>query len=313
MIIVGAGLAGLVAAQSLAAEGRASVVLEKAPTPGGRLATTRLAGAAMDSGAQFFTVRDADFAQLVHDWRVAGLARTWCHGFGAVPDGFPRYFIEGGMHTLAVYLAADAHVEYGTGVTRVEPARVVVEDGRVFESDTIVVTAPVPAALSLLDPAANWQIDDALRSVRYAPCLAALVVLDRPSLVPEPGGCQLTPADDPTFSFVGDNQQKDISGAPALTLHANDEVSAGRFDDDPDTTLAWLLSRAERYIGEAKVLDAKLERWRFARPVRGHPERCVAVSFEPLVVLAGDGFGGAKVEGAALSGLFAATSILSVG
>ena len=74
--------------------------------------------------------------------------------------------------------------------------------------------------------------------------------------------------------------------------------------------MAWLTAQARPYIGRANVIDARLEAWTHARPLIGHPDRCAVVAADPLVVLAGDGFGGAKVEGAALSGLAAADVVL---
>ena len=88
--VVGAGLSGLVAATTLAAGGHDVVVLDKGRSPGGRLATRRIAGATLDHGAQFFTVRDDRFAALVQAWSDAGVVVEWCRGFGPEPDGHPR-------------------------------------------------------------------------------------------------------------------------------------------------------------------------------------------------------------------------------
>ena len=307
VIIVGAGLAGLVAAQTLAAEGRRSLVLDKASRAGGRLATRRFGGATFDTGAQFFTVRDADFALMVHEWRAVGLARQWSRGFREPFDGFPRYCIEGGMNNIAQFLAADLDVVNDVTVESVEPGRVTTADGAVYESDAIIVTAPVPQAVALLR---HVDVPQTITSVTFAPCLAALLVLDRPSALREPGGLQLTPDDDPTFTFVADNALKEVSAIAALTLHANDAVSIERLDADPAETLAWLQLQAARYIGDATPVAAQLKRWRYARPFVGHVDPCAVVSADPLVVLAGDGFGPAKVEGAALSGLAAARLVL---
>ena len=103
--IVGAGLAGLMAARPLADAGHEVVLLDKGRSPGGRLATRRVGAAVIDHGAQFFTVRSDAFAAHVGAWRRDGLVTEWCRGFGSEPDGYPRYAVRGGMNALAKHLA----------------------------------------------------------------------------------------------------------------------------------------------------------------------------------------------------------------
>lgn len=324
VIIVGAGLAGLVAANALAAAGRSSIVLDKGRSVGGRLATRRMKGAAgvmarADHGAQFFTVRSPDFAELVHDWRRAGIVREWCRGFSGGNDGYPRYCAEAGMNTIAKYLAASADVECDVHLRSLAGAdgmlSVATEDGRRWESDTVIVTAPVQQSLDLCEN--GWlpipeEVEVALKLVTYASCLALLVSFDGVSSVGQPGGLQLTLAEDPVFSFVADNHVKGISEVGALTLHVNDAVSAERYDLSDEDTRAYLLTEAKRFLGEATPIEVELKKWRYARPLVGHPDACVSVA--PIegtqLVFAGDAFGGAKVEGAALSGLAAAQAVL---
>ncbi len=81
IIIIGAGLAGLIAARELDAAGADVLVLDKGRSPGGRLATRRVGGATLDHGAQFFTVRSPAFAKTVDDWLARGLVHAWNHGF----------------------------------------------------------------------------------------------------------------------------------------------------------------------------------------------------------------------------------------
>lgn len=325
VIIVGAGLAGLVAANTLAGAGRASIVLDKGRSVGGRLATRRMKGsggviARADHGAQFFTVRSPDFAELVHDWRRAGIVREWCRGFSGGNDGFPRYCAEAGMNTIAKYLAASADVECDVHLRSLAGAdgllSVATEDGRRWESDTIIVTAPVQQSLDLCSN--GWlpipeDAEAALKLVTYASCLALLVSFDGTALVGQPGGVQLTPEDDPVFSFVADNYLKGISDVGALTLHVNDSVSSERYDLVDDDTRAYLLAEAKRFLGDANPVEVELKKWRYARPLVSHPDACVSVA--PIegtqLIFAGDAFGGAKVEGAALSGLAAAQAVLA--
>lgn len=56
--IVGAGVGGLVSAALLAARGIEAIVLEAAPTPGGKLRALETGGASIDAGPTVFTLRD---------------------------------------------------------------------------------------------------------------------------------------------------------------------------------------------------------------------------------------------------------------
>lgn len=57
VLIIGAGMGGLSAAALLAAQGMPVVVLERQPTPGGKLRQVEVAGAAIDAGPTVFTMR----------------------------------------------------------------------------------------------------------------------------------------------------------------------------------------------------------------------------------------------------------------
>lgn len=327
VLIIGAGLTGLVAANALSSRGRRSIVLDKGRSVGGRLATRRMPGldgriARLDHGAQFFTVRSPDFAELVHEWRRAGVVREWCRGFNGAGDGYPRYCAEAGMSTIAKLLAATADVECGVELRSLAgfdaTLSAATEDGRRWESNAVIVTSPVPQSLALCEN--GWlalpeDAETSLRAVTYVPCFALLVTIDRASLVPYPGGLQLTEDDDDIFSFVGDNMAKDISEVPAITFHVNDRTSIARFDDDRDSLCAYLLDAARHYLGDAEVIGVELKRWKYARPLLGHHGACLPV--EPIpgttLVFAGDAFSGAKIEGAALSGLAAAEAVLLAG
>lgn len=57
VVVIGAGIGGLVSALELAAAGTPVVVLERAATPGGKMRQVTLGGAAMDAGPTVFTMR----------------------------------------------------------------------------------------------------------------------------------------------------------------------------------------------------------------------------------------------------------------
>jgi predicted NAD/FAD-dependent oxidoreductase len=76
-LIVGAGIAGLAAANQLRRNGWAPLVLDKGRGPGGRMATRQRGTTRFDHGAQFFTVRHARFKSVVDDWISRGVVKPW--------------------------------------------------------------------------------------------------------------------------------------------------------------------------------------------------------------------------------------------
>lgn len=317
VVVVGAGLSGLLAARALQAEGRRVVVLDKGRSPGGRLATRRIGGAALDHGAQFFTVRTPELAVLVEEWTDAGVVREWCRGFAGRTDGHPRYVTTGGMNALAKHLAVGLDVRTGHLVTAVHPAadglRVRLDGTGEAElpGDAVVLTAPVPQSLALCQAGGLdlGEVGRALDAIEYDPTLALLVVLDRASAVPPPGGVQ---PEEGIFSWVGDNQAKGVSAEPAITLHVRPDVSRRRYDDPDEVLRADLLAAAQPWLGDAAVRDAQVKRWRYATPVTLFADTTAVVRIPPTrapLVFAGDAFAGPRVEGAARSGLAAAAAV----
>jgi renalase len=169
-----------------------------------------------------------------------------------------------------------------------------------IEADAVVLSAPVPQSAALL--AGHVSVPE----LTYDPTICLLVALDRPPSIPAPGGLQL--ADHATWSWIADNVAKGISRLPAVTLHTRPEVAAARCGQDVDSLTADLLSAARPWLQDAEVLDVVLHRWRYATLNVAYPKRCWTARGGRLV-LAGDAFGGSRVEGAFLSGLAAASAV----
>lgn len=310
IVIVGAGLAGLTAAHRLVAGGHEVTLLDKGRSPGGRLATRRLSGAHLDHGAQFFTVRSPQFQKSIESLLERGIVREWCRGFGPT-DGHPRYVVDGGMNALAKHLAGGLDVRCEQMVFALRPAQeaagwtVVVDDASEHPADAVIVTCPVPQAVSLLITA-EIEVPMALMRLDYDRTLSLLAVLDRSPGLPAPGGLQ---SPDDTFSFIGDHAARGISAVPALTFHANPAWSLARWDDPPDETHAALRRAAAPWLGGATIVESNLKRWRFATPTTIWPDACWRADTVAPMVMAGDAFAGPRVEGAYLSGLAAADAV----
>jgi predicted NAD/FAD-dependent oxidoreductase len=183
------------------------------------------------------------------------------------------------------------------------------QSGNLYTAKHLVITAPLPQALALLDTSGlNYAGANlaALRAVRYDKGLATLAILDGPSSLPEHGGVSI--ADGP-IRWIADNQKKGISeNVSAVTIHASAEFAAEHWDSSNDVRGQLMLDAAAPHLG-AKVVDYDCHRWGYGFPINPMPELCY-FSWGLSLVLAGDAFGGPRVEGSALSGLAAARELM---
>ncbi len=309
IIIVGAGMAGLTAARTLTREGHSVTVLDKGSSVGGRMATRRIGDAVVDHGAQFFTVRSDDFGQLVHEWTTAGVVHEWCRGFSS-DDGHPRYIGARGMNSVAKYMASGLDVRCDTlvfSIARTSSGWIVqIDDATELTCDVLISTCPVPQSYSLLYTA-GIELPEALRGTDYDRTIALLLTYTGKNSIAAPGGLQNP---DDTFQFVADNMVKGVSAYPALTLNANPEFSRKNWDLSLEQQHELLVAASKPYLRGLTIVESQVKKWRFATPKVLWPEYFWSTDDHSLL-LAGDAFKGAKVEGAALSGLHAARFVMA--
>jgi renalase len=316
IIVIGAGLAGLVAAQELEAAGKKVIVLDKGKDVGGRLATRRIHNGLADHGAQFFTVRSPEFQAQVDDWTSKDLLSIWGYGWSdgslkrTAGDGHPRYIARGGMNQLAKSLAAGLKDHrLNVSVSSIHWLgngwRVVDNNNLSLTSNILILTPPVPQSVELLIAVPLEESDKrALDRVQYGPCLAGLFVVDGEVNLPEPGAVQDFSQ---TIYWIGDNQAKGISpNERIITMHAEERYSRQHYNAPDEEIIAMMTETLQKYMGAgASIKEAQIERWRYSLPVTTHPYDILKAEGFPLI-FAGDAFGGrGRVEGAYLSGLAA--------
>jgi renalase len=314
-LVVGAGISGLLAASGLVAAGHRGIVLEKSRGVGGRMATRRLNGEVFDHGAQFMTAREDAFQALIEAWRTEGVVVPW---FGQDSDsGHVRFRGAPGMTAVAKHLASGLTVERRVqvaSVTRIGRGwRIEALDGQQWKARVLVLSAPVPQSLKLLETGGlnpSTDLDPALSGITYDPCFALMVSTEEgEGLLPQPGW--LRPESGP-IAWMADNRLKGVSPSnrPALTLHASSEFSRTWFEAEPEAVTTRLLEAARPWV-RGRVMAHRLHRWRYSQPVNPLADP-VLVESERGLVFCGDAFGGARVEGAALSGLAAAERVRSL-
>ena len=308
IVVIGAGIAGVVAARELQRHGHEVVVIDKGRSPGGRMATRRDGDARFDHGAQFFTVRDELFQQRVDDWMSRGLVHEWCRGFES-SDGHPRYVATHGMNSLVKDLAQGIDVRCSITATSVTPGSsgwvIHTTEADEFTCDRVIVTSPIPQTNALLSTS-GVTVPNEISSCEYDPTVALLVTVNvSPSTLGAHGGLQDA---DEVFSFIGDNARKGVSTIPAITFHANAEWSSTHFEQSDEWLHDELLASSTRWLSNVTVLSSQVKKWRYATPKNVWPERYWSNHTNTLC-LAGDAFGGPKIEGAYLSGHFAALAL----
>ena len=314
--IVGAGISGCACASQLALLGHEVVLIEKGRGVGGRMATRRMDGARIDHGAQFFTTRDARLKQFNQSWLKEEQVVPWYDQIPGRPDlpSDMRYRGKMGMTGPAKSLSQNCELALNFFVEKVvrEKGWKIYErdgNGRVIFADHLVLTIPSVQMLELLDRSSldlGAETMSGLRKIRHTRCLAVLGILDRPSTLAHPGAVT-KPV--PDVDWLSDNQVKGISDVPAITLHASAGFSEKYWEMDAEVWVPGMLKSAEGVLG-AKVSKWVFHRWGFAKPVQTFG----ATYFhqpELGLTLAGDGFGGERVERACLSGLDAAEAILA--
>lgn len=330
VLVVGAGIAGLVGARLLERAGHRVTVVDKGRRPGGRMATRRVDGAVFDHGAQFLTLREAVLADETARWRDRGWLVEWFRGApdlgagshappAADGDGHPRFRGAPYQRALPEALAAEladvrCSVHLGAlahdGERWRATGRTHAGDPVALTADALLCTPPAPQTLALLAAGAvelPTDVDDALRAVTFDPCLAVLAVPRGEVALPAPGAVRLP--DHPLLDFVADNHAKGVSDVPSITVHANAAFSRAHLDGDRDAAARELLDAAQELLGCAADV-VHVHGWRFAAPSSPADDPAPGGTLPGPVRFAGDAFTGGRAEGAALSGHVAATRLL---
>ena len=327
VLVIGAGMAGISAAQHLRQQGRRVLVLEKGRSVGGRMATRRIGPGRADHGAQFLTAHTPAFDATLANWEAAGLIFPWTAGYArgslcpsADTAFYPRYAAFDGLNALAQHLAQG--LEARTGVTVQAVRRLAqgwqVEDstGHKMQARQVILTAPAPQSLALLaagDVALNAAEQTNLATIAYHPCLVGLFWWQGEVLLPPVGALMRSQHD---LFWIADNQQKGISPAATLLTVQTSTAFGRRWWEASDAdALETIRAGLQEFLDpQGRLLEAQLKRWRLATASALYPQPFLLPAGLPGLALAGDAFDavGAKigsVESAFISGQQVATAL----
>lgn len=320
IVIIGAGMSGLIAANTLLKKGYDNVlVVDKGRSVGGRMATRRIAEGKADHGAQFFTVRTGEFQRLVDGWLREGIVEHW---FG---EDYPRYKSVDGMNALAKRIAKDVSVQLNTRVEKIVETdagyELVTSNGNVIAASGVIITSPAPQTNEILTSGnvevrseAMMKIEDIL----FFPCLVGLFHLKSPSYLPVSGHVD-TDLPEGVLRVV-DHQKKGVSEAVTVSVYMTNEWSKKHFEDTDEEVLEKIENSVRNLIDKDAIESVQLKKWRYAEAVKFLREPFVEVTnSETPILVAGDAFlkpddsaTRTRLESAVLSGIAAGERMASL-
>ncbi|WP_293606349.1 NAD(P)/FAD-dependent oxidoreductase [Polaromonas sp. UBA4122] len=339
--VVGAGIAGIACARTLAQAGHQVTVFEKNHGAGGRMATLDTEYGGFDHGTQYFTVRDTRFEKALAT--ASGLVRPWSANTVRILDELGRVVASSppskeahwvatpGMNALvrqwAQPLADGGQLMLETEVIRLEadklhPQRWQLQTegpgaGNPIHSgfDAVVLAVPSLQAYNLLlNSKQDSPLLEALAGVRVAPCWSLMVAFPQ--------------AVQPTLAYLGpqwnaarsthhriawlarESSKPGRSPIERWTVQASPEWSQRHLEDDAERVKAKLLKAFTEVTGiRAEPPYAEVHRWRHAQTTeplgKSH-----AWDRKSRIGACGDWCLGHRVEDGFLSGLEMALAIL---
>lgn len=297
--VIGAGLAGLACARTLAQAGRKVAVFEQAGQVGGRMASCETPFGTFDHGAQYFTVRDARFSQALASapgsykpWSAnavrvldphgrvaeAALPSRESHFVGtpsmdAVPRQWARPLLEAGA------------LELDTRVTRIErdtldPKRWQLQTSGPEDSshvysgfDAVLLALPCAPARALLRASSQPALSAAMDQVEVAPCWSLMLAF--PNAV-QPTLVTLGPQWNAALSthhriawLARESSKPGRSRVERWTVQASPNWSQEHLDDDEQTVTAKLHKAFAEVTGiRAEPAFTQVFRWSNAKTMR---------------------------------------------
>ncbi len=330
VIIVGAGMSGIGCRSHLLETGLSVLTLEKSRGLGGRMATRRWTRDEQpllaDLGAQDFSLRSESLReQLASVHLQANVATT--------PLARPRYVHPEGMSRVARAVARDlasreAPVETGKRVQsfRADSAdpnslgwEVVCETGERYRTRSLVLSAPVPQAWTLIQTAGialDRDTEAKLSACEYRPCIAGIFETDETLIENVPALIRRESSSlAPELDGIFEQRKKGLHTArPVFVVHASAEWSAKIWEYEEAAILEILWHATLQSLGRAKAsapipTHSSIHRWRLGEPRTPIGGQCLEIQTPAPLLLCGDAFTAARVESAYESGVAAAKRI----
>ncbi|MGB1908747.1 MAG: NAD(P)/FAD-dependent oxidoreductase [Candidatus Puniceispirillaceae bacterium] len=319
IIIIGAGMAGLMAGRILSQAGREVLILDKGRRIGGRMASRRDSGLLFNHGAQFVTAHSPVFSALCEGASDSGIMEKWPlsgrdNGFTGRPS----------MRDIASFLGANLSVQQEVEIVHITHSQnsfiLQSTSGEAYHCQHLLLSAPAPQTEILLRELAP-KLAGVASLARYAPCWTVMA-----ELLHLPEGLRPVIIEEGILGWASLEASRPVATpSGAVTLQANADYSE-RFLESPPEQVIKDVTTAYQQAQNIQTLKwgyQRAHRWRYAKVIKPvPPDAPFMESFSAnMVALAGDWHpvsatpdklaSGARAEEALLSGHRAAFEILS--
>ncbi|MEP3226360.1 MAG: FAD-dependent oxidoreductase [Parasphingorhabdus sp.] len=306
--IIGAGLAGLACAGPLKNAGHNIQLFDKARGPGGRMSTRRAqtpAGEAQfDHGAQYFTVRDPAFQQLVDSWARDGVAARWPAAGEDAWVGTPA------MNSPIKAMAAGQDIAWATRIDQLEKSsncwKLLGEKANIDTLfDSVILAIPAEQTADLLSPVDTGFAAVAQES-QSDPCWTVMLSFS-----------EKLPTDQNILRNIGaigwaarNSDKPGRTGLENWVVQASPAWSRDHLEETQEWILPTLIEALSQALGLnlPEPLHATAHRWRYARS--DSADRTALFNRENGLGVCGDWLLGPRVENAWLSGTALSQHIL---
>jgi predicted NAD/FAD-dependent oxidoreductase len=310
--VIGAGIAGLTAANRLRDAGQIVTVFDKSRGVGGRAATRRAEPSlSFNHGLQYLRAASLDFDARLKQWCDAGVLRLWTGAMVRLPaDGNPivvqtpfnRYVPVSGASAIGKHLAAGLDVRTDCAIHGIDYAdeRWSLLDAAGVEIgvfDRLVIAIPPQQAIALLGEfdAVSQQIT----AVTMKPVWAVMVGLNGSSgHAFDAARVEAAPGE---VSPVVWMMRTPGVAAECWSLHLDVDWTRSHLEQSPAAVLESLKPRLKRLFSTDSYAYLAAHRWRYA--LSGDPlgQPCIHDPVRSLT-LVGDWCLGDRAEDAWLSG-----------
>lgn len=317
--IIGAGMAGLAAADYLVSHGRKAVLFDKGRGPGGRMSTRRMTDAngverQFDHGAQYFTARDPHFIAQTEKWAAANIVARWPAASADAWTGVPamnapiKAMASAHIVHWARRIAALAKRNDGWCLTAENGA----ENGEEFGPYSAVIIAVPAEQVAQLSAAHHPDFTARAKAIQSAPCWTVMLGF----AAPLPTNAVAIKDFGPIGWAARNNAKPGRHRHENWVIQASASWSKAHLEDDKDTIIAPLSMALADALGLADMAAPEIaaaHRWRYAMvPVIARTNSPFAWDDSLNLGMCGDWLAGPRIENAWLSGHLLAKQIISI-